>query len=321
MNSRLRGRVPWWVRIGLKIVLSRLPVPYSLWKRLRLFEHGTMEQPAVAMGTLLQHARTAGMIDESCRPPRFVGRADFTMLEIGPGDSLASGIAAHALGARRSVLIDAGDYAKRDLRFCAAVAAYLETQGYAAPNAGAPASVDALLTACSVTYLTNGVDSLAALAPSSIDFCFSNAVMEHIPKGEFGRLARELKRVLRPNGACVHRVDFQDHLGGGLNNLRFSERTWEGPLFSKSGFYTNRIRPHAMVAAFEAAGLRCEVARILRWPSVPIARMSLDPSFRSSTDDELCIFGMDLRLHHVENFPLGALPLRERPGTRTHLAG
>lgn len=298
MSLNLRRRVPWWARIGAKIALARLPVPYRLWKRLRLFEHGDMDRPAVALSTLVAHARTAGFIDAS-QPPRFVEREDFAVLEIGPGDSLASGVAAHALGARRSVLIDAGDFATREAAHYQAIVAHLEQRGYSRPRSGRPDDFAPLLEACAVRYLTEGVDSLATLPSSSIDFCFSNAVLEHIAKADFKRLAREMRRVLRPDGVCVHRVDFMDHLGGGLNHLRFREETWEGPLFAKSGFYTNRIRPQAMRELFEAAGFLCEITRVQQWPAVPIDRNSLDPAFRDLPDDELRTFGVDYRLHHA----------------------
>jgi len=298
MTLNLRRRVPWWARIAAKIALARLPVPYRLWKRLHLFEHGAMDRPAVALSTLLEHARTAGFIDEAQRVPCFFAREDFAMLEIGPGDSLASGIAAHALGARRSILIDAGDFATRETSHYQAIVAHLAQRGYTRPSTGSADDVGSLLETCAVRYLTEGVDSLATIPSSSIDFCFSNAVLEHIAKADFGRLAHEMRRVLRPDGVCVHRVDFMDHLGGGLNNLRFREETWEGPLFAKSGFYTNRIRPQAMRELFEAAGFRCEITRVERWPAVPIDRKSLDPSFQDLPDEQLRVFGMDFRLHH-----------------------
>ena len=299
MISSLRRRVPWWARIAAKIALARLPVPYRFWKRLHLFEHGDMDRPAFALSTVLAHARTAGLIDTSQAAPCFVKREDFAVLELGPGDSLASGIAAHALGARRTVLIDAGDYATRETSQYAAMVAHLSERGYLLPRPTRLDDVAELLKACAVRYLTQGVDSLATIPSSSIDFCFSNAVLEHIAKADFQRLAREMQRVLRPNGVCVHRIDFMDHLCGGLNNLRFRERTWEGPLFAKSGFYTNRIRPKAMRELFEAAGFLCEVTRVERWPAIPIDRRSLDPSFQGLPDEELRILGVDLRLRHA----------------------
>lgn len=94
-----------------------------------------------------------------------------------------------------------------------------------------------LLQKCHGEYLTQGVRSLAHLPPNSVDFCFSNAVLEHVPKRDLALIAAELFRVLNCNGICVHRVDLRDHLGGGLNNLRFSDATWEGKLCRSSGFY------------------------------------------------------------------------------------
>jgi len=298
MLDKLRRSIPWWARITAKIVLSRLPIPYRLWKRLRLFEHGTMDRPAAALSTLLEHARTAELIDTSQHPPRFVNRGEFAILEIGPGDSLASGIAAHALGAASTILVDASEYATREPSHYSATLALLVQKGYSVPGLDGPNPVSALLDACNVSYLTKGVDSLAAIPSASIDFCFSNAVMEHIAKVEFERLAREMLRVLRPGGVCVHRIDFKDHLGGGLNNLRFREQIWESVFFTKSGFYTNRIRPSAMRELFESAGFHCEVTRVQRWPAVPINRKSLAEPYQDLPDEELRILGMDLRLRH-----------------------
>lgn len=34
-----RKTVPWWVRIGVKIVLARLPVPYEAAADIRAWEH------------------------------------------------------------------------------------------------------------------------------------------------------------------------------------------------------------------------------------------------------------------------------------------
>ena len=93
----LRGMVPWTVRIGAKLVLSRLPVPYAFWKRLRLFEHGTMDQPEQALDTFMEHAATAGLVDPAQVLPRLpVADGGFMVLELGPGDSLFTAVMASA---------------------------------------------------------------------------------------------------------------------------------------------------------------------------------------------------------------------------------
>lgn len=41
----LRSLVPWYARIGAKLMLSRLPAAYSMWRRLGCFSHGAMDRP------------------------------------------------------------------------------------------------------------------------------------------------------------------------------------------------------------------------------------------------------------------------------------
>ena len=112
----------------------------------------------------------------------------------------------------------------------------------------------------------------------------------------FSKMAAELFRVLRPAGVSVHQIDLRDHLGGGLNNLRFSEALWEGRLFRNSGFYTNRIRFREMVAIFEGAGFDCQVTRIDRWEKLPTPRNSLDQQFRHVTEDDMLVRTFDVVL-------------------------
>lgn len=144
--------------------------------------------------------------------------------------------------------------------------------------------------------MTNGVNSLAQLPSASVDFCFSNAVLEHVPKGDFSKLTNELFRVLKSDGVCVHRVDLKDHLGGGLNNLRFTEAIWEGALFRNSGFYTNRIRFGKMIALFERAGFGCQLPRVVRWDALPTPRVKLEQAFRILPDDDLLVSVFDVVL-------------------------
>lgn len=48
--SGVKGRLPWWSRIAAKIVLSRLPAGYGLWRRIGLFRHGEMDRTGYALG-------------------------------------------------------------------------------------------------------------------------------------------------------------------------------------------------------------------------------------------------------------------------------
>src|SRR3954451_20968583 len=90
-RSRVDGvPIPWQLKIATKIVCSRLPVDYRLWSKLNLFRHGAMDKPSRAYEIFHKHFYQAKVI------------AAFTMLELGPGDSLASAIFARASGAKCS---------------------------------------------------------------------------------------------------------------------------------------------------------------------------------------------------------------------------
>lgn len=287
------------MRIAAKILLARLPVPYRVWKRLRVFEHGDMNDPQLAFNTMLTHARSAGVVATGASLPRFLTTGtEFNVLELGPGDSLFSAVIAKAFGASNTWMVDAGSFATKEMPAYGKLFDFLRDKGFAVPAGNTPHAIEDVLGECGGKYLTDGVGSMTGLSAASIDFCFSNAVLEHIPKGDFAKLTRELKRILKPAGACLHRVDLQDHLGGGLNNLRFSEARWEGSLFRNSGFYTNRIRYGEMADAFSRAGFQCVVSRVNRWNSLPVDRSSLDASFRHLPDEDLLVSGFDIVLRH-----------------------
>lgn len=280
--------VPWWAKIGAKLTLSRLPVPYSLWSRLGIFRHGDMADPARAISAFRSHLDRARSL--RAIPDRF------TMLELGPGDSVLSAGVAHALGARASWLSDAGDFANRDPKLFLDLDAALAAQGL--PTNGLPPglSFEDTLARLNARYLTGGVASLAEIPTGSVDFIWSSVVLEHVRRHEFERLAAELARILTPDGVMSHSVDLRDHLGGSLNNLRFSGERWEHPSWREAGFYTNRMSQAEIVALFARAGFKVIDLRNDLWPGPPLERAKMHPSFRDRTDAELSIAGFDFVL-------------------------
>jgi SAM-dependent methyltransferase len=176
------------------------------------------------------------------------------------------------------------------------MAEYLTVQGFATPDLSGLEGFDDLLALCSAKYGTQGLDSLKAIPDGSVDFVWSQAVLEHIRRDAFLETLSELRRVMRPGGICSHRIDLQDHLDGSLNNLRFSRRLWESDFMSRSGFYTNRIRFSEMLSFFKNAGFEQNVIEIRRWDHLPTPRAQLDPEFRVLSDDELRVSGFDVIL-------------------------
>lgn len=286
--AAFRRALPWWAKIGAKVVLSRLPVSARTWQSLGLFSPGGMEDADYACQVFESHLEAAGPLPEG-----------FTYLELGPGDSLATAIIARANGASAGYLIDAGAYASRALDTYRRLIARLEAEGKADAvlEFRHCRTVEEILEAAGCTYWQDGLAALGRVADDSVDFIFSQAALEHVPLGEFADTCRELHRIQRQTGAGSHRIDFQDHLGGSLNSLRFSGTLWEADWFApRSGFYTNRLRFSEILRHFRAVGFEVDVRSIRCWDEMPLAPAKLDPAFRGLAEDDLLINGAHITL-------------------------
>lgn len=277
-------KLPWWTKIGAKLVLSRVPLGYAIWRRLGIFRRGTMDRPDYALDVFRRHFERA----------RFARKADsFVALELGPGDSVVSALIAAAHGAERTYLVDTGDYASRRMSVYRAMARRLRSErGSDLPMFHAD-DFDEMLHECGGIYLTDAIASLRTIPTASVDFVWSQAVLEHVRLSDFSELNHELRRVLRDDGVCSHRIDLGDHLGGALNHLRFSARIWESEFFARSGFYTNRLRYSEILRHFESASFAVEVLATDRWPTLPTRREALAHEFRRWPCEELRIRSFD----------------------------
>ncbi len=281
-----RGALPWWSKILAKLVLSRMPVRKKWWQKFGLFSPGYMLLPDYAIAVFREHYARAGA------PP-----LGFSYVELGPGDSLATAAIAWAHGASEGWLIDAGSYAARDIRRYHGLFQALSAMNL--PRDAAELiecrSVGDMLSRTHCVYREDGLDGLRTVRSASIDMIFSQAVLEHVPRAEFDATAREMKRLLKPGGTGSHVVDFKDHLGGSLHNLRFGDNLWERSWFAKrSGFYTNRLRYSEILAAFHAAGFSVQTVARRTWDAPPLPRRALAEQFRSLSDDDLSVQGATL---------------------------
>jgi SAM-dependent methyltransferase len=288
---RIKSHIPWQVKIATKILLSRLPVAPGIWKKAGLFEHGSMEQPDYAFGVFKKHFDRASHLVSL--------QKEFVCLELGPGESLFTAIITRAFGGAVSYLVDAGEYAVKDVQRYQAMASYLGQKGSVVPDIKNLQTLEKILACYSAHYETEGLSSLKAIPDESVDFIFSHAVLEHIKRSEFLDTMRELRRIIRNNGVCSHQIDLKDHLSSSLNNLRFPENMWESDLMSRSGFYTNRIRYSEMLDLFRSASFEPEVIEKKCWPRLPLPRSKLSKSFRIISDDELCINDFSVLLKPV----------------------
>jgi hypothetical protein len=291
----LRTSIPWWLRIGAKIALSRTPISYSLWRRLGLFRHGEMNDPIRALKAFQAHFERAAA--------RHRINPGFTCLELGPGDSLLSGVVARAFGAKRVLLVDGGSYAVQDIEPYKRMASVLEKIGRPVPEVAECATLEQICDACRVTYLTKGTASFDAIDSGSVDYAWSQVVLEHIRRDEFPVMLAQLRRVTALNGVGSHSIDLRDHLGGGLNSLRFSAPLWESRFMSSSGFYTNRIRYREMLNLFHVAGFTSEVLKTVMWEKVPVEPRKLAMPFSRWPEEDLRIAEFEVLLRPA---PTGA---------------
>ena len=166
----IHALVPWWVKILLKIILSRLNVSYRVWQRIGIFRHGLMNEPEYAFSTFLKHYESAS----------FDKKDDgFVMLELGPGDSVASGIIARCFGAQKSLLVDKGNDALSSFEKYDGLLDYLGKKHSKFDIEGKTVSVDNLESEWGINYLTGGLESLKAIPDASIDYLWTQSVLEH----------------------------------------------------------------------------------------------------------------------------------------------
>lgn len=283
----LSQKIPWWAKLGIKLLVSRLPFDYSIWRRLSIFRHGFMTNPEYAYEVFTRHFEAVDL-------PQ-----GFSSVELGPGDSLFSAIISQALGGSCSYLVDTGRYAVQAMEPYYEMQSFLQEKGLPVPDLEACSNLDQLLNSVSAQYLTNGLASLSEIPSESIDYIWSNAVLEHIRRGEFSDVMKELRRILKPTGICSHEIDLRDHLGGALNNLRFAPNFWEKEWVSHSGFYTNRIRYSEMLEIFSQVGFSVESAVTQKWERIPTSKDKMAPEFRCFADEDLCVSVFSVTLKPV----------------------
>lgn len=285
------ARLPWYIKIPVKVILARIPLSHGMRIRFGVFRLGSMQDYSYALQVFTSHLAWAGLLDKE----KNVGKV---AMEFGPGESLFSALLAKSHAFKGSLLLDTGNFALSNMQAYQSFARWLAREDLPCPDLGDCESVDTMLSILDSQFLTNGLNSLRNLPAESVDFVFSQAVLEHIRKNEFEETLKELWRILKPGGVSTHWVDFADHLGQSLNNLRFSDRLWEADWFAPaSGFYTNRLRLSEMVKLIETQGFVVEVPHKVKWDRVPLPNQKLHPQFRMLGDEDLMVLAAVLRLY------------------------
>jgi hypothetical protein len=277
----------WRVKIFSKIIISRLPIKYGFWKKIGIFRHGSMDNIEYSISVFQSHLKNSNIKSD------LNGKV---ILELGPGDSISTAVIAAAYGAK-AILVDVGHFVQQDISVYFKLESVLQAKGLNPPDLSKCVNLQEVLKTCNASYMTNGLSSLKTLENDSVNFIFSQAVLEHVRKKDFLEVMENCRRILIGECKCSHRVDLRDHLGGGLQNLRFSESLWESDFFVNSGFYTNRIRFYQMERLFKNAGFKPLYTKIDKWENVPLSKNKMLSCFGELSDEELSIYGFNVILN------------------------
>ena len=264
----LKERIPWWMKMAFKITAEKLGLT-SFFKKNKIFDCGK-DSVEREFQVFNKHFLVA---------KRYIPENDFVILELGPGYSISSAVFTSCFGGKFTYLVDQGNFIneKNKEKKVASVLKLLEDKK--------------IKCDCDINYryLTNGLYSLKEIPSNSVDFIFSNAVLEHVKKDEFVPIITESKRVLKERGVSSHEVDLRDHLGKSLNHLRFSEEFWKRDVIYNSGFYTNRLRFSEMIKIFKDVGFRYEIIDLQKFSKLPISKNRLDSKFKDLSKDDLLV--------------------------------
>ena len=157
----IKKRIPWWLKMTIKIFLSFMPMKYGIWQKIGLFRHGSMDKASYFLRIISTHLNASKLSPDDLQGKKII--------EIGPGDSVSSAIVFSSYNAQ-ALLIDAGDFSVKDITQYKAISKELYEDGYAVKNIDHVTSFTEMLDVIGAKYLTNGLLScLLYTSPSPRD--------------------------------------------------------------------------------------------------------------------------------------------------------
>ena len=111
----------WILKIIIKIIISRLKIPYEISKKFNIFRHGNMENFEYSRKIFEGHFGDMSRIKKINNP---------VIMEIGPGDSLFSMVYSRKYSNDKFYLLDVKDFATKNLEKYYQLHKKLEKEGY-----------------------------------------------------------------------------------------------------------------------------------------------------------------------------------------------
>ncbi len=112
---------------------------------------------------------------------------------------------------------------------------------------------------CGIIYIAPADVAALDQKDQSVDVHFSTNTLKHVPPESLRRILGAAKRVLKPDGICIHLIDLSDHFAHGdnrisrVNFLRFDDNEWNRHAGNRF-MYMNRLRASEYLRIFEECG-------------------------------------------------------------------
>jgi SAM-dependent methyltransferase len=272
---------PWWLKLGTKLALAGVGLHGPRARALGIAEPSfTTLEPGRLLDAPAMWMRHAQAV---------LGRRPRNLLELGPGRMVLRAPVLAGMGFGRIWYADPADSAPTAPGPYEEAARLASARGVAVPDLSGAADRGAVLARCDAALLTGGPDVLSAIPDGAVDLVVSEVVLEHVRREDLAPLLSQLRRVTAPDGLGLHWVDFHDHLGGGLQHLRFSDAFWASPLAGRAGIYVNRLGLSALVSRFRRAGFAVAVPHVMAWAERPPGPSRPHPdATRPAADDLVC---------------------------------
>jgi SAM-dependent methyltransferase len=275
---KIKDMIPW--RLRLKMQEFLVSHPKSVFRTVR--QHPSM--PESIRQTYVDHMDKLGIRNLKGK----------TLCEVGVGDNLEHAFHAYADGAEKTYLMEIfkcdKSWSKVDSKGLLSEEQIKDEQCKNLILPDEQEIWDDYLKRINCVFMTEGLKSYKELPDSSIDVMFSEAVFEHIRFEVFDEVMNEMYRICKPGAMCSHVIDLRDHLGGGINQLRFSEEKWETDIHKRMECYVNRLRCSEIVERMQRAGFTVERVEAKKWDALPVARKKLAEPYRNMDDHELCTY-------------------------------
>lgn len=274
----------WWVIVLAKLLLSFAPFIKRIFRALGFYSPGLMLDYDYAINCFNEHYNAM----ENLAGDSNIGKV---IVEFGPGGSNFSALIGHAMGFSQSILIDIKPLDQLILESAEKNFFLIKDKLKSRGKYGMIQNHD--FSDIDYSYMSEGITSLGHLESNSVDFLWSHSVLQHIHIDSFLNALIEFHRILKPGSLMSHKVDFKDCIAFGLNNMRFSDVTWNSDRFFTSGFYTNRIRRDEMLNLFSDSGFDVIKTNDFYFEEVPLKLTQCSEDIRERySEHDLIYSGM-----------------------------